>query len=445
MAIKRERTPEELAKFREIYAEALRAATDTTGIEVKDPDISLPEFQQLDDSLSVRRAEYTPAPPSSPIKQPSNSVGTTGSFSPTSTSRTVNSRGASVPVVQNDLQSRVQALQERFPTSLSDAYKEAITTAEHVRQDAEDQYRQEMEHARGSFLEMIKENQAYQEQARKNAERKERENRARLALAGLADGLSALGNLIGTTQGAANQPQTYQMPFVKEDIDKGQARDYETTERLRRAEQALRAEEAKLSSKGNPFAVSDVAHARKLAEIAARGANSEKIQQHIDARTQQNNEARADIAQMTAESRERIAQGRNATSRANNRETNETRRIVSENRSRGSQLTTNAKMKWIHDNASGHLDELKQELIAKYGGEQNLPYQWEKNWRRYVGNGAFYNKYYRGQGWEELGGSTATVTRPVEEETETPAGGVSTKTPPSKRGNNSKTPPSKRK
>lgn len=351
--------------------------------------------------------------------------------------------------IQDELERKRKELAEVLPAAVQEepGQEDYSSIAEQVRQDAGEQYQKEQEKVRSTFLDLLMKNQANQEISRKDAEKRERANRARIAFASLADGLAALGNMIGTVHGAANQPLTYQLPFVRQDIEQRREEDRATARRFKENEERYRLLEAKLVGGGDPFAASDVKHAYNMAEIAARGANSENVQQHIDARTQQNNETRSNISAAKAESQERIAAGRNATSRANNKENNETRRYVSDNKAHGSNLTANAKMKWIHDNAAGHLDELEDELATRYGGKERIPYGWRKNWRQYVGSGAFYDKYYRANGWEELGETDATVTKPVEN---TPPvqqqGDLTTKTPPSKRNTNkSKTPPSKRK
>lgn len=92
----------------------------------------------------------------------------------------------------------------------------------------------------GSFYDMLLRNDAYRLANQETMERNEKANRARTRIAAITDALASLGNLVGTTQGAFSQPQTYQVPFVHEDAEKARAEARNTANMLLRNDQSLR-------------------------------------------------------------------------------------------------------------------------------------------------------------------------------------------------------------
>lgn len=265
------------------------------------------------------------------------------------------------------------------------------------------EYERQKEDANRSFLELLMQNAAMQQAEAEREGKKEKERRARIVMASLADGLSALGNLVGTSHGAMNQPQTYQLPFVKQDVEQDRALARATAERLRATDQDLRMAQLKLNAGVSPTGLEDVKHYNRLAEIYARGENAENVQQHIDQRHASGIASREGIAADRNATNVEVANIRAGVSAQNNIRNNETRKYVAEIKSPSTRgLTSNAKAKWIHDNAMTHLDELEQELIQRYGSKYDIPSDWRMNWRQYVGDGPFYQKYYKAYGWEDL-------------------------------------------
>ena len=78
-----------------------------------------------------------------------------------------------------------------------------------------------------SIYDLLARNDAVRQKLSENWERNERSNKARTTIAAVTDALASLGNLVGTTQGAFNQDQTYQTPLVasqrEEDREIGRA------------------------------------------------------------------------------------------------------------------------------------------------------------------------------------------------------------------------------
>lgn len=275
--------------------------------------------------------------------------------------------------------------------------------AAEARERVNEAYAQQKEDADRSFLEQLMHNAEMQRVQAQREGKKEKERRARIVIASLSDGISALGNLVGTTAGASGQPQTYQMPFVNQDVEQDRAYARTIADRIQANEENLRLAKIRRDAGGSPADLEDLKHYNRLSEITARGENQESVQQHIDQRHASGIESREGIAANRNETAVNVANIRARVSAQNNIRTNETRKYIAEIKSpttRG--LTSNAKAKWIHDNAMTHLDELEQELIQRYGSKYDLPSDWRRNWRQYIGDGPFYQKYYKAYGWEDL-------------------------------------------
>lgn len=271
-----------------------------------------------------------------------------------------------------------------------------------------------------TFLDLLRQNEEFMKAEVAKNERNEKARRARLAIASLSDGLSALGNLIGTTQGAFNQPQTYQTPIVGQQIDNERQHHSALIDRLRSDNESIRLAKAKLDA-AEEQAINKAQRALELEEarfqhnmdlIESRGeqARMTEGEKHENRTTEeeQKQEGRMAVVGAKTESSERIAAGRNATSRANTQD-----RIAASNGHSGSsgkgKMTETGRAIQIQREAELAVNsELGPELIRR---GVRLPYGWEKNWKRYVQSAPeFYDKYFRKKGWEDLGGTPGSVS-----------------------------------
>lgn len=145
-----------------------------------------------------------------------------------------------------------------------------------------------------SFYDMLLRNDAYRLQNKEAFERNERANRARTTIAAVTDALASLGNLVGTTQGAFSQPQTYQTPFVTEQVEADRARARALADRIQANDQTLRLAQAREEMTSGAYALR-----KELEEEKTR-------------RAQMNNEAKADLETQKQEGRmelEKFKQG----------------------------------------------------------------------------------------------------------------------------------------
>ena len=139
-----------------------------------------------------------------------------------------------------------------------------------------------------SFYDMLLRNDAVRLRNQEAFDRREKADSARLRLAAVTDALASLGNLVGTTQGAFSQPQTYQVPFVYEDMEKNREKARQYADYLNRTDQSLRLTKAKQdyenSLYGNRLALEQAKTDRALA-LALERANL----------ASQNNEAKKEL------------------------------------------------------------------------------------------------------------------------------------------------------
>ncbi len=105
-----------------------------------------------------------------------------------------------------------------------------------------------------SFADLLAQNEAFRQQQSENWKKREREGRSRKTMAAITDALASLGNLVGTSVGAVNQPQTYQMPFVVQDIEQDRAMARATADRLRNYDMSIRQMDAKAGAAGSEIA-----------------------------------------------------------------------------------------------------------------------------------------------------------------------------------------------
>lgn len=145
-----------------------------------------------------------------------------------------------------------------------------------------------------SFYDMLLRNDAYRLANQEAFERNEKANRARTTIAAVTDALASLGNLVGTTQGAFSQPQTYQTPFVTEQVEADRARARALADRIQANDQTIRLAKAREDLTNGTYALR-----KELEEEKTR-------------RAQMNNEAKADLETQKQEGRmelEKFKQG----------------------------------------------------------------------------------------------------------------------------------------
>lgn len=133
-----------------------------------------------------------------------------------------------------------------------------------------------------SFYDMLLANDAYRQQNAESFERNERANKARTTLAAVTDALASLGNLVGTTQGAFSQPQTYQTPFVTEQVEADRARARALADRIQANDQTLRLAQAREEMTSGAYAL------------------KQALEEEKTRRAMENNAARAALAAQNA-------------------------------------------------------------------------------------------------------------------------------------------------
>lgn len=140
----------------------------------------------------------------------------------------------------------------------------------------------EVETPSSSFYDMLMRNDAVRQNNKEAWDRREKADRARLAIASVTDALASLGNLVGTTQGAFNQPQTYQVPFVQQDVEAARAEARRYADLLERNDQSLRLAQAREDAANSAYAL------------------RQALEEERTRRAQLNNEARAALSAQNA-------------------------------------------------------------------------------------------------------------------------------------------------
>lgn len=282
-----------------------------------------------------------------------------------------------------------------------------------------------------SFYDMLLMNDAYRLQNKEAFERNEKANKARTAIAAVTDALASLGNLVGTTQGAFSQPQTYQTPFVTEQVEADRKEARKLAQAIEDNDMSLRLTQAKYDAENGLYgsrlaleqAKTDRAMAlalerAKLAEQNA-GYKSELEGTKHGYRTDeiaQRGEIQKEVTQMRNEQSDLNNRRATGTSAANNIRNNETKKEVGSGNVGG--YTTRTEIEY---------DELGHKV-----GETKT---------RTREGGATTTTTTTAQGGSSS--SSASKTPPSRQQS---AQGGSDKTPPSKKKkDNTKTPPSKRK
>ena len=138
-----------------------------------------------------------------------------------------------------------------------------------------------------SFYDMLMLNDAYRIANRDAFERNEKANRARTAIAAVSDALASLGNLVGTTQGAFSQPQTYQTPFVAEQVEADRARARQLADRLQANDQTIRLTQAREDMSNGAYAL------------------RQALEEERTRRAMMNNEARSALSSQNATQKEK--------------------------------------------------------------------------------------------------------------------------------------------
>ena len=178
---------------------------------------------------------------------------------------------------------------------------------------------------RDYFYDMLVNNEAYRLKNEKDFERRERSNRARTVIAAVSDALSSLGNLVGTTRGAVSQEQTYQTPFITEQVEADRASARKLAQAIDENRQALNLAKMRLDAQQDmqqavadrQLAVQDALTQRALAQIAGRESLEETKHGYRAEENAQKGEIREGIVRMQNESAERRTGITAGTSRAN--------------------------------------------------------------------------------------------------------------------------------
>jgi len=133
-----------------------------------------------------------------------------------------------------------------------------------------------------TFLDMLLQNDAYRLQNKEAFERNEKANKARTTIAAVTDALASLGNLVGTTQGAFSQPQTYQTPFVTEQVEADRTRARQLADRIQASDQSIRLAKAREEMANDSYAL------------------RQALEEERTRRAMLNNDARASLAERNA-------------------------------------------------------------------------------------------------------------------------------------------------
>lgn len=236
-----------------------------------------------------------------------------------------------------------------------------------------------------SLYDLIMRNDAVRERNREAFDRREKSDRARLAIAAVTDALASLGNLVGTTQGAFNQPQTYQVPFVQADVEKarGEARKY--ADLLDRNDQAIRlqmhADERQKEITDRQLAIQELISERadkRDANRAALQAENIALRRYI---AEMQDATRRYTTDENNATRREVAAGNNATSRANTASRNATSKEVAEIRAANSGVNgyTTTETETVKRDDLGNVTEREKTKTRTANGQTTTTTKTEKS------------------------------------------------------------------
>ena len=174
-----------------------------------------------------------------------------------------------------------------------------------------------------TFLDLLMRNNELRMRNDAELKRNEKANQARTRIAAISDAIASLGNLIGTTQGAFNQPQTYSTPFVTEQVEQDRALARQRANMLERTDNELRLAKMKMDATAANYdrqlAIQDAISQRALNNAIARAnLEADKHGYRTDENAQKAGYTR-EIHQMDNESREKRTNTSAGVSAANNR------------------------------------------------------------------------------------------------------------------------------
>lgn len=286
-----------------------------------------------------------------------------------------------------------------------------------------------------SFYDMLLRNDAYRLQNKEAFERNEKANRARTAIAAVSDALASLGNLVGTTQGAFSQPQTYQTPFVTEQVEADRKEARKLAQAIEDNDMSLRLTQAKYDAEnglyGNKLALEQAKTDRAMALALERAKLAEQNAGYKSALEGTKHGYRSDEIAQRGDITLKGIEMRNEQSDINNRRTTGT--------SAQNNIRNNETRKEVGSGNVGgyttHTDIIYDELRRKTG---------ETKTRTREGGATTTTTTTTAPGGTHgsQASSSASKTPPSRQQS---AQGGSDKTPPSKKKDQKRTPPSKRK
>ena len=174
-----------------------------------------------------------------------------------------------------------------------------------------------------SFYDMLLMNDAYRLRNKESFERNEKANKARTTIAAISDALASLGNLVGTTQGAFSQPQTYQTPFVTEQVEADRKEARKLAQAIEDNDMSLRLTKAKYDEEnglyGNRLALEQAKTDRALALALERAKLAEQNAGYKSELEGTKHGYRTDEIAQRGEIQKEVTQMRNEQSDINNR------------------------------------------------------------------------------------------------------------------------------
>lgn len=295
--------------------------TITDDIQIPEPSMTLPTFGTLDAS-APKVERYTPKATSAAPPKTNTAVA-----APTKTTTTMPDETLlATALIQQELERRKKELDSARAAltggAESSSAAPAATTAAPAATATDTETPAEQRNAR--FLDLLMQNDDVRKTLSGNFEKREKEMRSRKAWAALSDGISTLGNLVGTSFGGFNQQQTYTMPFLHNQEEAYRELSNQTAARLRLNDYNLALAQAKAGATADPIALENLKHEHALSQIDRRGLYQLGTQDAITARnnasiesrnrnTDKNNATRTAVAAANNQTKKDIAEQNNAT------------------------------------------------------------------------------------------------------------------------------------